>query len=215
MKIGIIVNENKIKSRETVTNFVASLERENYSCLIFEKNEDISEVDVLIVLGGDGAILHSAVFAAQKKIPIIGINYGNLGFLAEYERDETDRVIELLHKLENGECHILERTLLEISAKGKTYYALNEVALQRDCVAHSASLGHILKASICIGNECNEIAGDGLLICTPTGSTAYSLSAGGAILFPDTPVFMMTQLCALSLHTLLDRLYRASQGSLP
>ncbi len=201
MKIGIIVNENKIKDKETVTNFVSLLESKKYSCSVFENNEDINDVDLLIVLGGDGAILHSAVFAAQKKIPIIGINYGNLGFLAEYERDESERVLELLHKLENNACHILERSLLEISAKGKTYYALNEVAVQRDCMAHSSSLGQILKASICIGNECNKIAGDGLLICTPTGSTAYSLSAGGAILFPDAPVFMMTQLCALSLHS--------------
>ncbi len=201
MKIGVVVNEKKIKNKETVTNFVSFLEGQNYSCFVFPKNEDIADVDVLIVLGGDGAVLHSAIFAAQKKIPIIGINYGNLGFLAEYERDEAERVVELLHKLENGDCHILERSVLEIIADGKVYYALNEVGIQRDCAALSASGGQVLQATISIGNECNEIAGDGLLICTPTGSTAYSLSAGGAILFPDAPVFMMTPLCALSLHS--------------
>ena len=201
MKIGIVVNEKKINNREIVTNFVAMLEEQKHSCFVFAQNEDIAGVDALIVLGGDGAILHSAVFAAQKNIPIIGINYGNLGFLAEYERDEAERVVELLHKLEKGDCHILERSVLEILIDDKVYYALNEVGVQRDCVAHSALEGQILKASISIGNECNQIAGDGLLICTPTGSTAYSLSAGGAILFPDAPVFMMTPLCALSLHS--------------
>ena len=201
MKIGIVVNESKIKSRETVTNFVSLLERQNYCCSVFAKNEDIADVNAIIVLGGDGAVLHSAVCAAKKNIPIIGINYGNLGFLAEYERDEAERVVELLHKLEKGDCHILQRSVLEVVADGKTYYALNEVGVQRDCAACSLTGGQILKATICIGNECNEIAGDGLLICTPTGSTAYSLSAGGAILFPDAPVFMMTPLCALSLHS--------------
>ena len=201
MKIGIVVNENKIKSRETVTNFVSLLERHNHSCSVFARNEDIADVDTLIVLGGDGAVLHSAVFAAKNNIPIIAINYGHLGFLAEYERDEAERVVELLHKLETGNCHILKRSVLEVLADGKVYYALNEVGVQRDCAAGSSYGGQILKATICIGNECNEITGDGLLICTPTGSTAYSLSAGGAILFPDAPVFMMTPLCALSLHS--------------
>ena len=201
MKIGIVINEKKINNREIVTNFVAILEGQKHSCFIFSQNEDIVGVDVLIVLGGDGAILHSAGFAAKKNIPIIGINYGNLGFLAEYERDESERILELLHKLEKGDCHILERSVLEILVGDKVYYALNEVGVQRDCVAHSTLEGQILKASISIGNECNQIAGDGLLICTPTGSTAYSLSAGGAILFPDAPVFMMTPLCALSLHS--------------
>ncbi len=201
MKIGIVVNEKKIKSSEPVKSFISFLEQQNHSCFVFSKNEDIDGVSVLIVLGGDGAVLHSAVYAAQKKIPIIGINYGNLGFLAEYERDEAERVIELLHNLENGNCHILKRSVLEIISNEKIYYALNEVGIQRDCAAHSTSGGQILKASLLIGNERNEVAGDGLLICTPTGSTAYSLSAGGAIVFPDTPVFMMTPLCALSLHS--------------
>lgn len=201
MKIGIIVNESKIENREIVTNFVSLLESQNHTCFVFAQNEDINAVDVLIVLGGDGAILHSAIFAAQKNIPIIGINYGNLGFLAEYTRDETERVVELLDRFEKGDCHVLQRSVLEVCANGEIYYALNEVGIQRDCAAHSVSGGQILKASICIANECHEVAGDGLLICTPTGSTAYSLSAGGAVLFPDAPVFMLTQLCSLSLHS--------------
>ena len=201
MKIGIVANANKIKDPSILSNLLLLLEKNGYSCVVFQTYEQISEVDALIVLGGDGAILHSAVFAAQRNIPIIGINYGNLGFLAEFEREETSRVIELLDKFKAGSCHVLNRSVLQISVGEKTYYALNEVCLQRDCATQSSSGGQILKAKIEIGNERNEIAGDGLLICTPTGSTAYSLSAGGAILFPDAPVFMMTQLCALSLHS--------------
>ena len=73
MKIGIVVNESKIKSRETVTNFVSLLERQNYCCSVFAKNEDIADVNALIVLGGDGAVLHSAVCAAKKNIPYFAI----------------------------------------------------------------------------------------------------------------------------------------------
>ena len=201
MKIGIVANSSKIKDPSIISQLVLQLEESGYSCKVFCTYNEIAGVEVLIVLGGDGAILHSAVFASQKNIPIIGINYGNLGFLAEYEREETTCVLELLEKLKNNDCHILERSVLQIIVGDKTYYALNEVCIQRDCASQSNSGGQILKASIEIGNEYSEVAGDGLLICTPTGSTAYSLSAGGAILFPDVPVFMLTQLCALSLHS--------------
>ena len=73
--------------------------------------------------------------------------------------------------------------------------------MHRDYAIHSSLNQQILRITVNIGEEHSEVAGDGLLLCTPTGSTAYSLSAGGAILFPDVPVFMMTQICALALHS--------------
>ena len=106
-----------------------------------------------------------------------------------------------MEKLERKECHVLNRSLLEITLRDKKYYALNEVSLQRDYAIHSPKNEQILRIQTEIGKEISNVAGDGMLICTPTGSTAYSLSAGGAILFPDLPVFMMTQICALSLHS--------------
>ena len=201
MRVGIVVNSNKINDESLIDRLFSLVQSEGYDCVRFMNNEDIENVDVIIVLGGDGAILHSAVVAAQKGIKIVGINYGNLGFLAEYERDETEKVVELLKKIEGKECHVLNRSVLEVCLGGKKYYALNEVSLQRDYAVYTAKNGQILRLYTEIGNECNDVAGDGLLLCTPTGSTAYSLSAGGAILFPDVPVFMMTQICALSLHS--------------
>lgn len=201
MRVGIVVNSNKINDESVIDRLFSLVQSEGYDCVRFMNNEDIENVDVIIVLGGDGAILHSAVVAAQKGIKIVGINYGNLGFLAEYERDETEKVVELLKKIEGKECHVLNRSVLEVCLGGKKYYALNEVSLQRDYAVYTAKNGQILRLYTEIGNECNDVAGDGLLLCTPTGSTAYSLSAGGAILFPDVPVFMMTQICALSLHS--------------
>lgn len=201
MKIGIVANLKKVKDETVIDRLQAFLLEKGHSVTRFLKNEEISGVDVIIVLGGDGAILHSAVYAAMNGIKIIGINYGNLGFLAEYEKSETYRVHELLEKLERGECHVLKRSLLEITLRDKKYYALNEVSLQRDYAIHSPKNEQILRIQTEIGKELSNVAGDGMLICTPTGSTAYSLSAGGAILFPDLPVFMMTQICALSLHS--------------
>jgi NAD+ kinase len=201
MIVGIVANANKIKDDNIIRGLSNRLSEFGYKNVVFRDNSEIDGVDVLIVLGGDGAILHSAVVAAQKGVKIIGINYGNLGFLAEYERDETEKVVELLQKLENNSSHLLKRSVLELEIDEKKYYALNEISLQRDYAAYAGKVGQILRIETDISNEKNELAGDGVLICTPTGSTAYSLSAGGAILFPDVPVLMLTPICALSLHS--------------
>ena len=159
-----------------------------------------SDTDCFIVLGGDGAILHAAVVAAQKNIKIIGINYGHLGFLTEYEKDERQQVNELLSALENGTCNIVKRSLLQLTIADKTYYALNEISVQRDYGLLSTNSTQILRLKVEAKEGVDVIAGDGLLICTPTGSTAYSLSAGGAILTPEVPVIMMTPICAFSMR---------------
>ena len=201
MRVGIIANARKIKDETPIEKLSALLLENGYNLKRFYKDSEISDVDVVIVMGGDGAILHASVMAAQRNIKIIGINYGNLGFLAEYEREKTACVVDLLAALEKNDCRVFKRSILQLSLKGKTYYALNEVSLHRDYAIHSTLNEQILRVVVNIGEEYSEVAGDGLLLSTPTGSTAYSLSAGGAILFPDVPVFMMTQICALALHS--------------
>jgi NAD kinase len=136
----------------------------------------------------------------EKGIKIIGVNYGTLGFLAECEKDEWEKVKEILVAMETGDCRVVKRTLLQIDVMGKTYYALNEVAIQRDYGFLSTKSTQILHLDIEVKEGRDTISGDGLLICTPTGSTAYSLSAGGAILTPEVPVFMMTPICAFSMR---------------
>ena len=166
----------------------------------FNTQKEIENVDVVLVLGGDGAILHSALFASQRGIKIIGVNYGTLGFLTEYEKDEWEKVKELLAAIKAGNCRIVKRSLLQITVKDKCFYALNEVAIQRDYGLLSTKSTQILHLDVEAKEGCDTISGDGLLICTPTGSTAYSLSAGGAILTPEVPVFMMTPICAFSMR---------------
>ena len=200
MRIGIIGNAAKIKDGKVVERFVKLLTEAGYETVVFACNAEIKGVDLLLVLGGDGAILHSAVYAARKNIKVIGINYGTLGFLAEYEKNERERVKELLSALESGTCRIVKRSMLQLDIGEKTYFALNEIAIQRDYGLLSMNSKQILKLDIQAKEGRDEIAGDGVLICTPTGSTAYSLSAGGAILTPEVPVFMMTPICAFSMR---------------
>lgn len=200
MKVGVLGNKSKVKTQKTLEETVESLKEWGHEAVIFPSHREIDGVDVVLVLGGDGAILHSAVVAAKKGIQLIGINYGTLGFLTEYEKDELARVKVLLEKLERKECRIVRRSLLELQIDEKKYYALNEISVQRDYGLVSTNSTQILRLQIEAKEGVDEIAGDGLLICTPTGSTAYSLSAGGAILTPEVPVFMMTPICAFSMR---------------
>lgn len=197
MKIGILCNYSKIKDENALDEFIAFIDSCGYATVRFSKPSEISGVDAVVILGGDGAILHSAVAAAKNGVKIIGINYGNLGFLTEYEREEKEKIQELLSQLKAGTCRILKRSILQCEIAGKTFYALNEISLQRDL---RVTASQILGVDVQTEDGNNLVAGDGILICTPTGSTAYSLSAGGAILTPEVPVLMMTPICAFSMR---------------
>ena len=200
MKIGILGKKSKVKSEEIIKQLVSLLQEWGHTPVCFSATEEIANTDAVIVLGGDGAILHSAVTAARNGVKIIGVNYGNLGFLTEYEKDEQEKLRELLNALEKGDCRIVKRTLLELEIAGKRFYALNEISLQRDYGLYAEKSTQILRLQVSTREGEDTISGDGVLICTPTGSTAYSLSAGGAILTPEVPVFMLTPICAFSMR---------------
>ena len=195
MKIGVLGKITKNDTDEVVQELIATFERLGHETVRFSSHEDIDGVDVVVVLGGDGAILHAAVPAAQKGVKIIGINYGHLGFLTEYEKDEHDRVTDLIAAVETGNCQIVKRSLLQITIGENTFYALNEVAIQRDNSLVSAAATQILTVEVTAKEGKDQIAGDGLLICTPTGSTAYSLSAGGPIIDSATETIGVTPIC--------------------
>ena len=199
MKIGVLGSVTKSKTAANVQSLVANLKNSGYDTVEFNTTAEIDGVDVVLVLGGDGAILHAALVAAQKGIKIIGINHGTLGSLTEDEKDEGARVKELLEELKNGICRIVKRSLLQVQISEQTYYALNEVSIQRD-YAPQENEPQMLRLELQAKEGVDTISGDGLLICTPTGSTAYSLSAGGAIITPEVPVFMMTPICAFSMR---------------
>jgi len=151
-----------------------------------------TECDYLIVLGGDGSILEGIRRTAQKQTPVLGVNLGRLGFLAELEMSELDLIAGLF----NGNYKIEERSMLRVdilnqSGALKSFcYAIN------DAVISNGSVSRIIDLSLSEGGiPVTSYRADGLIISTPTGSTAYSLSAGGAVVDPRVPCFCVTPIC--------------------
>ncbi|MDE6274762.1 MAG: NAD(+)/NADH kinase, partial [Clostridiales bacterium] len=164
---------------------------------IFRSAEEISNIDRLAVLGGDGSVLRAARRAVEIGVPIVGINYGTLGFLTEFEKDETEEAAKLL--LEKN-VKIQQRTMLAVKLNGKVSHCLNEATLLRRVVQQDGN--RIVKIAVEIdGQYAGDFTADGIIVATPTGSTAYSLSAGGSIMSPDCATFLLTPVCAFSLRS--------------
>ena len=199
MRIGLLGRTSKLGGTSILTDLSTALEEKGFEVSLFSAYSQIQAVELLIVLGGDGAMLHSAAVAAPQGIALVGVNYGNLGFLTEYEKQDVFKVVDLVSAYASGDCKILNRSMLQISVDNDTYYALNEVAIQRDYASGFLANPQILKLQVAAENGMVPIAGDGALLTTPTGSTAYSLSAGGAIIAPEVPVFMLTPICAFTM----------------
>jgi NAD+ kinase len=165
----------------------------------FETSNDLPEdVDFLLSLGGDGTFLKSFMVAKNKSIPMVGINSGRLGFLSDISRDEIEKA---LNSILDGNIIIDERTVLELeivkNGESEFFYALNEITVTK---LDSASMINI--HAFVNGEFLNTYWADGLIIATPTGSTAYSLSAGGPILSPDSENFVI---CPIAPHNLTVR----------
>jgi NAD+ kinase len=151
--------------------------------------------DLVIVLGGDGTLLTIAHLAAQAGVPVMGVNLGRLGFLTEVPVDEMFYTLDAF--LEGNRHIVSHRRLLEVLYREKTSYCLN------DAVINKGALARIIQAAIWIDDkEIATVRADGLIIATPTGSTAYSLSAGGPIIQPYIPATIIAPICP---HTLSFR----------
>ncbi len=156
------------------------------------------DVDLLIVLGGDGSILEAARLAAPEGVPIVGVNLGRLGYMAEIEMDE----LHLLDTIVRGKYHVDERSMLkvEILRGGKeivaSAYALNDAVITNGSVARLVDLE--LREG---GTVLSSYRADGLIFSTPTGSTAYSMSAGGPIIDPRQHCICVTPICSHSWGT--------------
>lgn len=196
MKIGIFHNGRQAGADE-VASLKAYLERAGASVSLFSEETEIGDVDRIAVLGGDGTVLRAAKRSAELGIPLVGINCGHLGFLTEFERNETEQAAKLLT---DESCQALSRSMLEISFGGSSHICLNELALLREVSPDRSN--RVESVSVALnGREAGVFAADGLIVATPTGSTAYSLSAGGSILTPDCSVFLLTPICAFSLRS--------------
>jgi NAD+ kinase len=155
-------------------------------------------VDLLLVFGGDGTMLRVASEVAGSSTPILGINVGSLGFLTAVSSQEMPRA---LNRIWNGEFTLESRALIEVtgSCRGQ---AINRCALN-DFVVSRAIVSRLITIEVSVDDEpLTRYRCDGLIVSSPTGSTAYSLSAGGAVLYPTAHVFAITPICP---HTLSNR----------
>ena len=196
MIIGIFYNE-KQADPSVATELKAALRKGGSDAVIMTDEEEIRGIDRLIVLGGDGTILRAARRAAIQSVPLFGVNFGRIGFLTEFERDELSAAVDLAL---SPDCDVLERAMLGIDWNGNRIDCLNECSLLRGVSPQEEN--KVVTIGVRIdGSEAGEVTADGLIVSTPTGSTAYSLSAGGSIMAPDCDTFMLTPVCAFSLKS--------------
>ena len=159
----------------------------------FNKVEKLSnEYDFVISIGGDGTILRSANEIGELSIPIIGLNKGRLGFLANSPIEIIDSIIE---KIKNSNYRISERTIIQVEFEGKTKNALNEISISRKNTTSLITIDTKLN-----DQYLNTYWADGLIISTPTGSTGYSLSCGGPIIMPDSKNLVLTPIAPHNLN---------------
>ncbi len=210
--VYLIINTIKDKDLGFANNIITWLNDQGVEVLvdtkIHEKYElsdqcvncesDLDRADFAIVLGGDGTIIHSARKLAQHQLPILGINLGNLGFLAEIEQKDWK---ESLSQVLEGNYTIEDRMMLEC----QTYDVVEETTSSKsfglnDVVISRMALSRMVGFSLYVNEEfANYYSADGVILSTPTGSTAYNLSAGGPILAPHNEMMVMTPICPHSL----------------
>ncbi|MBR2040781.1 MAG: NAD(+)/NADH kinase [Oscillospiraceae bacterium] len=155
-----------------------------------EPEKALSEVDIVFIVGGDGTILRAAKHAVMFDKPIIGINAGRLGFLSDIEAES----ISMLEKLFKEGCPIEKRTVLEVESGEKSTLAINDVFISKNRPGKTAEL-----FVECNGHEVCRYRADGIVLSTPDGSTAYSMSAGGPVLDTNLNAIIMTPVCPHSL----------------
>lgn len=158
--------------------------------------EGLAQADILVCFGGDGTILHAAKDANAYGVPILGVNMGSVGFMAELENGELGQ----LAKLAQGKYNIEGRMMLDVTVNrgGRTIF--RDVALN-DAVVTKGAVARVIELAV-YGDKVliSELAGDGVILSTPTGSTGYAMSAGGPIVEPTAENIIFTPICAHSLH---------------
>jgi len=219
-RVGVIANPTKPESAQGVKRVIKKLSQykvtvfvdeetcrlvEPSECRAYERVKVVDrlllpdKVEVILVLGGDGTFLTVAKLVDKRPVPLLGINFGTLGFLTEIPLEQIESCIE---RLMEGEFVVENRPVIRVKVVRKNghiliYRCVNEVAIKRD------TLARIIEVDVSADGEyLTTFRGDGVIVATPTGSTAYSLSAGGPILYPTLNAMLLTPICP---HTLTMR----------
>ena len=213
MTIAIFGNTGKRETLQEVSHILDFMQRHGVHVLLsgelrsemslreeypLYSPETAENIDFALSVGGDGTFLTTAMQVAGQNIPILGINCGHLGFLADVQTEDADQIMQ---KLLSGDYTIEERSMLEVSTSDDAAkrivnpFALNEVAILKQELASMIAVETSLN-----GEPLHNYYGDGLIISTPTGSTAYNLSAGGPIAVPQSRVLLLSPVASHSLN---------------
>lgn len=204
--VVVVANLEKRRAAEYLKSITKTLESKGLTTLVLsyrgqetvtpELEAEYASAQAAIVLGGDGTVLFSCRLFSSRPIPILGVNLGTVGFMTEVLGEEW---LEALESFERGEAKISERLMLDIEVHRDGRTLLRESALN-DCVLSGASSSRLVVLDVNLsGVFLGQYRADGIIIATPTGSTAYSLSAGGPILHPETEALILTPICPHSL----------------
>ncbi len=209
MKIGIVPNLSKNNASQVLQKVIDKLSKLNveyevpkynlFDAFVSNETKEVDDFfksnDVIVAIGGDGTIIHTAKIAAVYSKPVLGINSGRIGYMAALEPDELD----LLEKLVSGEYDIENRMMLKSvvsSDPDKFYYSLNDVVVSKGSVDYA--LDFVLSNR---DKQFMNLRADGLIVSTPTGSTAYAMSAGGPVTDPSLECMIAVPICPISLYS--------------
>jgi NAD+ kinase len=209
--VGVVVKPNHKEAWQTACELSGWLERRDIN-LIGKLHEEFNasscgieavdaekfqtEADLIVVLGGDGTMISTARLTGDKEVPVLGINYGSLGYLTEFRIEE---MFSALEKILEGNYQIDRRVMLDVEhLRGGEKLASGRVL--NDVVINKAALARIIEIEVELNNLfVNSFRADGLIVSTPTGSTAYNLSAGGPIIYPSMNAVVLTPICPFTL----------------
>ena len=213
MKAAIYSQKKDLDTFLYLSKFVSELEKRGVQAILYDemakamqfskifetftRKEELKEkkVDLFFTFGGDGTIVNSLLFVQDLEIPVVGVNTGRLGFLASFSKEE---VFLELDEIIRGEVKISRRSVIEVVSPNKSMffpYALNDITISR-----KETTAMITVESYINGEFLNVFWGDGVIISTPTGSTAYSLSCGGPIITPNNENFVITPIAPHNLN---------------
>src|SRR5216683_2081166 len=214
-RIGVVVKPHQPDALETLCRLTAwlnqrgielvggpEIERERVEhqtgCAIevVADAELAKQVDLMLVLGGDGTMIATARMIGDTEVPVIGVNYGGLGYLAEFPIDELFSALEAIL---SGQYKVQERVMLAVELwRGEELITRNRVL--NDVVVNKSALARIIEIEAYLDSQfVNLFRADGLIVATPTGSTAYNLSAGGPVIYPSMNAVVITPICPFTL----------------
>lgn len=202
-RVGVVVNTTKTEIGPVVDQLVRLVKGHGADVLVHGELNDgvdrdvvsdaelVSDAEIVIALGGDGTILRAANLVRERSTPILGVNLGRLGFLADSAPEELE---EAIGRLIQGDYRVDDRLALEASVGSTPFFSLNEIVIEKGVLAR------LIELKTWIGDvPVSAFWGNGLIVSTPTGSTSYSLSAGGPVLHPSLDSIIITPICPHSL----------------